>query len=783
MASIQQVVDRGDAVDFDINATYGERPHRPIVLTDLEPSTNYYLVLVREDWTGLVGGISNVLEIQTAAAPSISPLGDRPRVMATPTLIQTIRDRHSNSDNRWTVWYEENSSRILQAGEDPESVHQGPWYCPLSALLYHATSNTQYLAGAHTLFDALIAYWEDNTLTGNQYRWAEAALAVCLDLLWNELEIEQRNRAVEAMLEEDEHHVFDDPPRWDDTDDFASVTRTQVIDGLAACGAVELDPSLADRACAVLDTGLRSFYGFQLVKARRDTGFWAQSGGYMPDGSDYGQGTSSYWLQAFWALNNAGDAAAGYAPWILHNLLSMFIHPLTPTRLGYYTQGDVEDFSYNFDLEPSSFQLEDTDASLIALHQGLLASAGLEVEASWARGFIDDLFTPYSGPGAVWHLLFNDDQMPGADARQVLPTSFWDSGLGVFFDRSSWSTQASQLIFRAGWSGLDHSHEDLGHFQLFRRGRWVTHEAIAYDGPAATAAGHNVLLLQQATTEDDCVCQHLGRGAAPSRIIRASVASSHTLLVSDLLGCHRSFYYHSNYYESVQRSLLWLKTDEGGSSDVLVIFDLVDTAADAPTELTRGWQLHFDEEPLITGSTARLTLTGPTLEQQVDVAALLPATTTLTWESPVGEPDSYPGQLYNHRLVAEANTDERALRFVTVIRVGDEPLPALEATAAEGTDLVGVLIDARLVLFANRALGWAFSESEPEGTAVSLADATLPLTVWLSGFIPEAEYDVVVTDDGDELTIMLAPGSNFTADSGGVLVFAIDASASVSQLH
>lgn len=785
LASVQQVVDRGDSQTFNTDALFGEPPHRPVVVTRLDPATTYYLVVVREDWTGLVDEISNVLEIRTLPPPPVVPSATRPRVFATPALLQTLADRHQAGDLSWTAWYDELSGRVLQAGAEPESVYAASSYCAQAAVLYHATADSQFLDAARVLFDLLVVHWEDNELAGNQYRWANANLGICLDLLWDELTVAERDRAATAMLEDDEHHVFDDPPRVDDTDEFASVTRTQLLHGLALCDAVDLDPVLADRGCVVLEAGLRSFYGRQRVKARRDRGFWAQSGGYLPDGSDYGQGTSFYWLQAFWGLTNAGAPAAEYAPWIQHNLLSMVVHALSPTRYGYYTQGDVEDFSYNYDLEPSSFQLEDSDSSLIALHQGLLAAGGHATEAAWARGLADDLWEPYGGPEALWHLLFDHDDLPGTDYRDALEPAFWDSGLGLFYDRTSWDSDASFFVHRAGWSGVDHSHQDLGHFQLYRAGQWITHEAVAYDGDAATADGHNVLLLQQAQNEGDadCVCQILGRGAAPSRVIRASVGGAHALVTSDLRGCYRSFYYHSDYYDAVQRSVLWLKTDGGGSPDYLVVFDLVDTAADAPTDLTRQWLLQLDAQPALSDNVATATLSGPAGDQQLDVAAVLPATASLARHSPQGQPDDYPGPLYNHRLIIDANTDTPALRFVTVLRAGDAPLPVLATQAIESADLVGASVGRHVVLFANRALAWDPNHETAASVTATFSAPTAPFTLWLSGLAPATTYDVALSDSGGELTLTVSPGATLTTDRAGLLSVAVDASFGVTALY
>ena len=57
----------------------------------------------------------------------------------------------------------------------------------------------------------------------------------------------------------------------------------------------------------------------------------------------------------------------------------------------------------------------------------------------------------------------------------------------------------------------------------------------------------------------------------------------------------------------------------------MVVYDLVDNAADAPQGLERGWVLQFDEEPTISRRTAGCVLPGALSggpAQRVDVAAL-----------------------------------------------------------------------------------------------------------------------------------------------------------------
>ena len=376
LAGFQAAYDGGDATSVTVMAQYGEPAMRPVMVTGLAPDTTYYAAATRLAWDGLVDLISPVVAFHTLTATSPSAPSSRPRLVTTAADIAQLRALRAAGDPDWSAWETVMRPRTHAAALDPPSVYVAGQYCSTAAILHLVSDDPTDLSDATALLDVNIAIWEDNDLDANQYRWENAQLAVCLDLLWDHLDTATRDRVVAAFLGDDERHVAAGFPRVDDTDEFASTTRTWILDGLAACAADGVDPSLAACSCAVLAAGLDLWGGVQLVKARRDRGFWAQSGGFLPDGTDYGQGTSRYWLQSFLALANAGVEVSEWAPFMRNNLSSMVLQQLTPTQLGFFTAGDVEDITYNWGVEDNSFVLEQADAGLLALAAGALDRAG-----------------------------------------------------------------------------------------------------------------------------------------------------------------------------------------------------------------------------------------------------------------------------------------------------------------------------------------------------------------------------------------------------------------------
>lgn len=756
-ASGVQSVPLGNKFVFRVFAYLGRRAERPQIITSMDPDTTYFLsVRPLNDSDQPANKDGNIIEIKTASAPTLSAAGTHPRAWATPKQLQSMRDRQQNGDAAWARWSAIVGDEALDSSDATEDYEFHA--CIGGALMFHATGEDRYKDSALSMISTMLSYWQDNDLQANALRWADSNLAICTDLMWAELSGSERNEIVSAYLEDDEAA---DNSRIVDTDEYASIARTWIIDGLIACDAPGIDSDLSSRACALLEKGMRSFYGVQLVKARRDQGYFAQSGGGLPDGTGYATGSSIYWMHTLHALSNVGGQVDAYAPWVWHNFLSVQIHALTPGQGGFATFGDLDAYD-NFSVEPNSLPIAYGGGSMLAMQMGFLERTGMTEQAGHAKWHVENVF-PASEYGASWAMMMNDhDGLVSRTNDEGLATSYLDSGLGHFFDRTGWGQDDSFFVFHAGWTGVDHSHEDAGSFQFYRNGVWLTSEALGYDGPAALAGGHNVPALAiDYEGEGERVGQFVHDAEGPGRLLHSSAQTGYAYVAADLTGNYSSGRYHSHNYDAVQRHIVWLKPSSEDSDDRVVVYDLIDNRAGAaPAE--RSWQMHIDTDHLV----SQPSLVGPGASYEassnVQVDVVVPADLVMTFENPQGTHSNNPGEVYTGRLRADAQSSDAQLRYVSVLRASDAPT-SLGAVGVDSADVVGVVSGSDLVLFQR--------DASPDLGSAQTADVSTSgvTTVWWTGLVPGAEYSI--ESSGSSVTI--SPGGSLTADAAGVVVGSI----------
>ena len=741
--------------------TYGHEIRKPIVLIELEPGTDYHAALVRRSQDAWRES-SNVVAFRTADAPQIDLPTTHPRVVVSADALERIRSLAADEDESWMAWAEAiGNSAAAQARAPNPSTFSASRYCPFAALLYLATDDTRHLDSALTLFDIALDEWEGTQFGDNQYRWSSARLGKCLDLLWNDLSREQRDRALSAVLVEDEAQL-NESERVDDTDHYANATRTWLIDGLVGCGADGVDEELSERSCVVLDRGLRRWFGLQLVQTRRDRGYLAHSGGYPPDGSFYGATTLSYWFESLWALHNAGVHVRDVSPWVRNTFVSFSLQSRTPSGLGVFTMGDVE--SYSNDAETNSYQTRLHSDEQLGWQLGLLAAAGDEA-ASYARFGLQEWVEVY-GRSTLSTLLFEGDDTPVVDPATALPTGHLDSGFGLFVDRTSWRPSASMLLFTAGWRGVDHRHADVGHFQLYRNSGWLTHEILGYDGVSGSSGAHNALMLDVRDREGGIkeFGSYFFGTPNTARIEQASSGAAHAFVRADITGAYQSHVERRYDYEQVTRRLLWLKSDELDRPDTLVLFDQVDMADGAPDDLRRAQRFHLDAEPVVEG---RLALAAETDGEAIGIVSLLPSDAVLEVSdpNPGAEIGVYPGDYYTYRLDVHGNPSDERSNLLSVVQAGNPSLFGIGSTTGfEGEQLVGAIVG-------SDAIAFIFDTESLDDISLDLPETVD--RVWLLGLTPETSYLPTIEDTDSGRSLAVVHGDGIESDAGGVLAFVI----------
>ena len=154
LATIQTLIDRGDSILRRQLERFGDRLAEPLIVTALEPQTEYFAAVVRLEWDGLKGEVGNVARFTTAAAPPISTGGSHPRVLASSADIEAMRARHAANDAAWEAWAATLGGEALEAAASPGNVYEPRNYCAIAALLYLATEELQFRNAALPLSSA-----------------------------------------------------------------------------------------------------------------------------------------------------------------------------------------------------------------------------------------------------------------------------------------------------------------------------------------------------------------------------------------------------------------------------------------------------------------------------------------------------------------------------------------------------------------------------------------------------------------------------------------------------
>ena len=694
-----------------VRAVVGAAAEVPVLVEGMPADSSLFVTARNDGDTGIAG---NILAIKTQKAPAIQAATGRPTVLFRAAELAAFAARAKAGDASIAAWKTLIDAELADLRSPDET---GAQYCASAALLYHATGEAARLTQAKSLHARVLQHWRSLTMTGNDYRWANAMLAVCTDILWNELTPTERANSVTAMLQDDEHNAFTAPPLLEDTDEADGTTRTLVLDGLLGCRAPGLDAALSTRACAVLDAGLRRAYGQMFVMARRDRGTFALSGGHLADGSDYGPKTARYWGQMLRALQVNGAESADYLPFVSNLVRSHFVHGVTPARKGFINWGDSTSASNNLAVEPFSFLIEPERQDSLQWFVGILEAGGDAAGGLMARRALG-IFKPWPTELSLPSLFFAKADPGGTNDAEL---SWFDSGMGILYDRTAWTPEASLLMAKAGWGGVDHQQEDAGEWRLWRKGRWLVHPSVGYGGPAGLVAGHSTLPLTVVAEGDvDREGQYVAQPSDSARITGAWSDGVVSLVTMNLRGVYTSYYYSPQYYQNVTRSLVWWKS---GTNDEIVVFDAIDDRSGAPGE--KRWQLHFPTRPNVVGQQATVTVG----TSHIRVNSLLPVGSQLSVRAPVSTAEDSREDIYTHRLVATARG--ASPRFLSVVQAGEDGARLLDARAGSGAACA--LVGGRATVMAEAASGSCALPAPPTDVVFLGLDRAKPYNVTLDG--------------------------------------------------
>jgi hypothetical protein len=319
--------------------------------------------------------------------------------------------------------------------------------------------------------------------------------------------------------------------------------------------------------------------------------------GYYYEGFEYWI-FSSPWLVHFL---DAWEHATGESLWerpVFHNWKTYLAHALLPDGQSVFDFGDIWE---------GALTRAKTGADYPRIYPGGALQSNFNVLYRVAARFHDPeaqaVAARYASFGhsnleECWTLLWRDPALTPA-AIDALPLAHHFTDSGVVYVRSSWTTDATAIAFKAGppeghrvaallpgipeWR-LDsgHAHPDAGSFIVWAHGRYLTGDT-GYAG-VPSARNHNTLTFgaigQGVETQHDVWRSIPYRALDGIRIRTADISRDHARIVADLAAA----YPKTAGVTTLTRTFVW----DGGST--ITVTDAVTLAAPKTAE----WYLQSD---------------------------------------------------------------------------------------------------------------------------------------------------------------------------------------------
>ncbi|WP_293752416.1 hypothetical protein, partial [uncultured Paraglaciecola sp.] len=362
------------------------------------------------------------------------------------------------------------------------------------------------------------------------------------------------------------------------------------------------------------------------------------------------------------------------------------------------------------------------------------------------------------------------------DHAQAYPTHFFDGGMGFFFDRTSWQDDASLLVTHNGWRHVDHMHIDEGALQFYRKGTWLLHRNVGYDGDSGLCAANATLCLQQQSffeadeqARDDVRYSTMIPGAANNKI---DVNANYDFIEMDLTNAFsvQNNSFKGKNYNKVERNVVWFK-GSSDKADHMVVYDYVDTLPEYDY-LNKGVNFVFRYQPTIAGNVTSMARDG----QELAIISQLSDDKTLSVIDPVL--DDSVGEDYTYNLDVKSNSNQTQDHFLHTLVAFDEGAMNVEGRYAEeifGKD-TAQSVNA-VGSFINKAMFALFSHKTDELTETQYQlQSTGVVEHVISGLVPDMLYKV--TSNNIDLGAYTASENgviNFETDSIGTLEISLEA--------
>lgn len=373
----------------------------------------------------------------------------------------------------------------------------------------------------------------------------------------------------------------------------------------------------------------------------------------------------------------------------------------------------------------------------------------------------------YASIAIFYFMLFDPAAAAPTDPRPNLGLSFFAKGMGRMADRTEWSASASMFTFISSFLTVGHQHGYSGMFGFNRKNEWLTKELTQYgaDNKAIASEFHNTLSIKNddislAELNAEWWAQYInergGQWIYPGfnngdPTLVTSMQPTFDYALTDLTNLYNNPHGAQDATHA-SRSIIWLKPD------LIVLYDRATTGK---TGRFKRFNLWLPTNPVINGNQA--TMTSPK-GQKLFITSLLSTTQTLTaMPAETGISMIAEAEPMQYKLVIQDPANPANIRFLTVIQAADGGATAASLKAINGAAFAGIEVLNTAILFPVD-IAAAFANT-------SFAVASSVNRYMVTGLVPNATFDTTIVNNGASTTIILKPGTQCRADSGGVLDF------------
>jgi hypothetical protein len=372
------------------------------------------------------------------------------------------------------------------------------------------------------------------------------------------------------------------------------------------------------------------------------------------------------------------------------------------------------------------------------------------------------------GTAIEYFLLFDPSAAEPADPRPSLPLDYFAEGTGRLLVRTSWEPDATWFDYGLGWNTISHQLMDGNTFEFQRKGEWLTKRRVGYDFDYAASDNQNTLAIQNDKPEraqDDYRTSLWERGSQwpyndkEPKILNKIVTERYVYVTGDATCLYNWDDEQLSSVLQAVRSILWIK-GSGAANDVIVVYDRAATAR--PEQFKRFW-LNLPAELKLQGQGGVMVTDSG---QQLFVNSLLPLNGHLSTNPAANEASDEPakGEPMRYKLMIETGSPSQEVQFLTVLQGADSGASAYPVALVEsksGDAYQGAVVGKTAILFplqVNETFKKVIYQVPGEVT-----------WQFITGLQPNEGYDITVERTGENLQIIIQPGTTYKANAAGVI--------------